>query len=329
MILPKISVITPSFNQGDYIEETILSVINQNYPNLEYIIIDGGSSDLSVDIIKKYSSHINYWISEKDSGQSEAINKGFKKCTGDIVTWLNSDDCYLEDTLHKVADYFSKGNFALLYGKSILFGQGRKEKVIGFSDKNSVALRCLSYVPFPQPSTFFRKEVLHEQGYLDESLHYCMDQDLFIKIILNYEIFGVDDVLSRYRSHEEGKSNFPLKFAEERAKLYSKVLRSFPLSNPLIEVLKNMGYYSGGTDMYQSSKHFSVVELKQSFIYFLEIQMHYYYQSLDKESTKKIAKFLLNYNDQVIDKRSARKVYLRSLLLPKRLILFLRKFTQN
>ena len=89
---PKITIITPSYNQGQFIEETILSVINQGYPNLEYIIMDGGSTDNTVEVIKKYSDHINYWVSEKDKGQSNAINKGLHRATGDIINWLNSDD---------------------------------------------------------------------------------------------------------------------------------------------------------------------------------------------------------------------------------------------
>ncbi len=329
MNLPKISIVTPSFNQGNFLEESILSVISQNYPNLEYIIIDGGSEDSSVDIIKKYSSHINYWISKKDNGQSEAINKGFKRCTGDIVTWLNSDDCYLEGTFHKVAGHFAKGNFSLLYGKSILFGQGRRERIIGFSGKENVALRCLAYVPFPQPSTFFKRQVLLEQGYLDENLHYGLDHDLFVKMAMNYEIFGVDDVFSKYRYHEKGKSNFLTKFAEERIKVFSKVLRTFPGSNQLIQILKNIGYYSEGTDYYSVSKHFTLDDLKKAFIYFLEIQMHYYYLALDKKNSKAIAAFLLHYKDQLINRNDARKIYLRSLLLNRHLISFARKFTQN
>src|SRR5688500_3818909 len=93
-MLPKISIITPTYNQGHFIEQTIQSVIEQDYPNLEYIIIDGGSTDDTLSVIKKYEKYISYWISEKDKGQSEAINKGFKKATGDVVNWLNSDDYY-------------------------------------------------------------------------------------------------------------------------------------------------------------------------------------------------------------------------------------------
>ena len=104
--IPKISIITPSFNQGKFLEETILSVINQDYPDLEYIIIDGGSSDNSVEIIKKYEKYLTYWISEKDSGQSSAINKGLKKISGELVAWINSDDLYCPNVFSKIAEYF-------------------------------------------------------------------------------------------------------------------------------------------------------------------------------------------------------------------------------
>ena len=107
---PKISIVTPSYNHGQYIEQTILSVINQNYPNLEYIIIDGGSTDNTVDIIKKYEEKITYWISEKDNGQSHALNKGIAKCTGDIFNWINSDDYFEDGTFYKLANHFTINN---------------------------------------------------------------------------------------------------------------------------------------------------------------------------------------------------------------------------
>src|SRR5688572_2633651 len=118
---PKISIITPSYNQGEYIEKTILSVLEQNYPNLEYIIIDGGSTDNSTEIIRKYADRITYWISEPDKGQSDAINKGLKLATGDIVNWLNSDDYYEPGALFKVAEAFNNPEVNVFAGRSHLF----------------------------------------------------------------------------------------------------------------------------------------------------------------------------------------------------------------
>src|SRR5580700_341038 len=121
MDLPKISIITPSYNQGQFIEETILSILNQNYPNLEYLIIDGKSTDSTIEIIKKYEQKIFYWVSEKDSGQSEAINKGFQKATGEIVCWLNSDDILMPNALNEVAAQFIKNKeLILLNGQTVL-----------------------------------------------------------------------------------------------------------------------------------------------------------------------------------------------------------------
>ncbi len=125
-MLPKITIITPSFNQGNFLEQTILSVLDQQYPNLEYMVIDGGSRDASVSIIRRYEKHLAYWVSEKDAGQSDAINKGLRRATGQVINWLNSDDYYEPRTLFTVAEHFGEPGTRVLCGRSRLFrGSGQ------------------------------------------------------------------------------------------------------------------------------------------------------------------------------------------------------------
>jgi glycosyltransferase involved in cell wall biosynthesis len=228
---PRITIITPSFNQGQFLEETILSIINQGYDNLEYIVIDGGSTDNSVEIIKKYKSQINYWISEKDSGQSDAINKGFSKATGDVITWINSDDVLLPGALEIVSDWYinSTINEGLIYGATLLFDEkGDKEKVVGFTD--SIFERSLAGIAFPQPASFFKTTYLHKVGFLDLSLHYGMDYDLFARLALVCNFTFIDFTFSKYRLHNSSKSMAEgFKFLEDWTKVFFKVLCTFNL----------------------------------------------------------------------------------------------------
>ncbi len=180
--LPKISVVTPSYNQAEFLERTILSVLNQNYPNLEYIIIDGGSTDGSVEIIKKYEKYLAYWVSEKDRGQSHALNKGFERATGNLVGWQNSDDIYLPGAFFKVAEiYKRKPDYDVYFGNVYLI------------DENDSIIRDIRYVPFSyfsliyegwnitNQTTFFKKDSLKSYK-LDESYQYAMDGYLFINL---------------------------------------------------------------------------------------------------------------------------------------------------
>ena len=222
---PKITIITPSYNQGEFIEATIRSVLAQNYPNLEYLIFDGGSTDNTIDVIKKYDAHITYWESKKDNGQSHAINKGFEIASGEIVGWLNSDDLFYQDTLHCVADCFKDGNY-----RKIIFGEGTylfdkyqlsiKNTTAKLSLDHSITL-C-DYVI--QPSTFWGKSVIDEIGTLDENLHYGFDWDWFIKAHTNAIPFEmIERNLSVYRIHAGHKSSSGgEKRIEELASIFKK-----------------------------------------------------------------------------------------------------------
>ena len=207
---PKISIITPSYNQGDFIEKTIQSVLNQNYPNLEYIIIDGGSKDNSVDIIKKYEKNLTYWVSEKDNGQSEALNKGFKKASGEIIAWINSDDWYEGNVFEIVANYFRNSGASIIAGNCKMIYEGAAEK--NFIDKPGkiTSIRMLQYwKPFfcpPQPSIFFKNEALEKAGYINETLSYGMDLDLWLRLSKKYKFKYVDILFANYLIHDASKS---------------------------------------------------------------------------------------------------------------------------
>lgn len=205
---PFISIVTPSLNQAAYIEENIKSVLNQNYPYFEHIIIDGGSTDGTIDILKKYDHLI--WVSEKDNGQSQAINKGFKRARGEIIGWLNSDDCYEPDAFFTVAEELSRAK-----GKYVVFGDchaiDEKGDRIGYLKGN---LPCpkdwFKYwqkdYRIPSASVFFYTDILRKVGYLDENMHYVMDDDFCLRINEHYRFHYIKKPLASMRVHARTKT---------------------------------------------------------------------------------------------------------------------------
>ena len=205
---PKISIVTPSYNQGRYIEQTIQSVLDQQYPNLEFIIIDGGSTDEAPQIIKKYEKHLKYWVSEKDQGQSDAINKGLLHCTGKVFNWLNSDDLLVSDSLTQIGESFMDDGIDILTGKEIHFGIGQEDLKYGSIIFSELEMNLVSGVIY-QPSTFWRMDVLKRLLPLHETLHYLMDTDLWIRYVLAYGTKGIKKIeapLAKFRVHPEAKS---------------------------------------------------------------------------------------------------------------------------
>jgi glycosyltransferase involved in cell wall biosynthesis len=180
--LPRISVVTPSFNQAAFLERTIRSVLDQEYPNLEYMVMDGGSTDASTDIIARYADSIDYWISEPDGGQSAAINAGWQRATGDILCWLNSDDYYLPGALRFVGEYFNDHpDCWVVYGSWEAVDElGQHLHFAGspFSRRTLI----LSRNTIPQPSAFISRQAIETVGMLNEGLRYTMDLDLFLRI---------------------------------------------------------------------------------------------------------------------------------------------------
>ena len=207
--LPKISVITPSYNQGEYLEQCIRSIIAQGYPNLEHIIIDGGSTDNSVDILKKYEKHLTYWVSEKDNGQSHAFNKGLEHATGEIIGWINSDDLYLNNCLFQGAEIFEGDPFC-----DIVFSN------YYFIDERGVILKRRKEIPFnfevylwtegcyhANCAGFFKKNVFDVIGGLDETLQFGMDTEFYLRADQARMSIKHDNAYwGAYRLHENSKS---------------------------------------------------------------------------------------------------------------------------
>jgi len=205
--LPKISVITPSHNQGEFIEQTIKSVINQNYPNFEYIIIDGGSTDKTLDIIKKYKKHITYFESKPDKGQTDALIKGFKKAKGEILCWLNSDDILMPNALKKVADFFIKNPKAkVVYGDSVWINKKGKFIKKKFEIPFNKFIFLYDYNYIPQPSTFFKKTLYKEVKGLNPKFNLVMDSDLWLRFSEKTKLHHIKEVLSKMRKYPEQKN---------------------------------------------------------------------------------------------------------------------------
>jgi glycosyltransferase involved in cell wall biosynthesis len=233
---PRLSIITPSFNQGQYIEETIRSVLLQGYPNLEYIIIDGGSTDNTLEIIKKYETHLSYWISEPDHGQSHAINKGLRRATGQIMAWLNADDLYYPGAFLQVADAAVQKNAKWIVGITIM-GDYALHEIYRFKPSLYTAFgRDPFYTPsgwidfvctkksgiaLPQPSSFWWRELVIEAGGIDESLKYAMDHELYGRLArLGYRPILLDAPLAFFRLHAQQKTkDFPILFWKEELKV--------------------------------------------------------------------------------------------------------------
>jgi len=223
---PKISVVTPSFNQGKYIEQTILSVLGQGYGNLEYIVMDGGSTDGTVDIIRKYSSRITYWESKPDKGQSDAIRRGFSRATGDILAYINSDDVYFPRAFEAIAGLYRERPSAAIYSGGMAVGDlsGRiktctipSELPRYFSDRGITG--------FGQPSSFFNAGLYRATSGIDVEIYTRMDSDLMYKLLkVRPESVVTDELISFFRWHPASKSTLSVdrylqecaRFREER-----------------------------------------------------------------------------------------------------------------
>ena len=204
---PLVSIITPSFNQARYIEATIQSVLTQDYPNIEYIIVDGGSTDNTVEIIKNHESRIAWWVSEQDKGQTDAINKGFARANGEILAWLNSDDTYELSAINAAVKYLQEHpEVGMVYGDCNFINEdGSVIGKFGSAQTNQHLLRQ-GYVHIPQQTMFFRADLWKQVGPLDPSFYFAMDYDLWTRIAAHAELKYVPQTWANFRLHTTGKT---------------------------------------------------------------------------------------------------------------------------
>jgi glycosyltransferase involved in cell wall biosynthesis len=203
---PTISIVTPSFNQGVYLEETIRSILLQGYPNLEYIVVDGGSTDNSVAMIKKYDRWLSYWVSERDHGQAHAINKGLARCTGEIFNWINSDDYLLPGALGSLAQSFAGAD--AVAGVVINFDdQGRQEPFVSSELEVEKLLQGNPFSVYHQPGLWLERSKVIASGGIDESYQYSFEWDLALRYLTLYpQVRYIDNVLVHFRLHPQSKT---------------------------------------------------------------------------------------------------------------------------
>lgn len=267
---PKISVVTISYNQGLFIEETIKSIIAQNYPNLEYIIIDGGSSDNSTDIIKKYETHISYWVSEKDLGPANALNKGFAKASGDVYYFINSDDILLPNSFNKIINTIKNTpNYDVYYGHGYIIDE--KSNIIkkSFSDRWNLLFYANLEVAIFQPSTFIRKDKFISVGGFNENNRTCWDGELLVDLdLIGAKFYRLSNfnLLSCFRLYDtsisgniqSGNNSYSQRFLNDHDKINEKISNKiyfFKINRYVIKIFK--AFRTPYTMLYRIFSHIS------------------------------------------------------------------------
>lgn len=235
--LPLVSIVTPSYNQAAFLNATIRSVLDQDYPNLEYIIIDGGSTDESVNIIRRYQARLAYWVSERDAGQADAINKGWQRARGEIVAYLNSDDTYEPGAVRAAVEYLMQHpDSALVYGHCYQINEAGER--VGMLRAIPVDVRALLLRnSIMQPTVFLRRAVLEQVGMLDLTLGYSLDYDLWLRVAQHHHIGALPKPLANFRAHDASKSFAqPLAFIRDREKILTRFFAN-PQLDPALQPL--------------------------------------------------------------------------------------------
>ena len=232
---PLVSIVTPSYNQAQFLEETICSVIRQDYEAIEYIVIDGGSTDGSLEIIKRYEEHLAYWISEPDKGQVDAINKGLRRAGGDIVAWINSDDLYMAGAIREAVSALQQNpEIGMVYGDGIMVDADGK-LLDRHTYRTYSVLDLLCFEVLLQPTVFIKRKILEWVGYLSEDYDLILDHDLWIKIAANRPILHVPSFWAVERTHESAKT---IAQAATFVKEAERMIEAAEVSQPYDSIIK-------------------------------------------------------------------------------------------
>ncbi len=328
----KISIITPSFNQAQYIEQTIDSVLSQNYPNLEYIIIDGGSDDGSVNIIKKYQKFLSYWISEADEGQSDAINKGISKASGDIINWLNSDDYYEPDALKTVSYHFEDPSTTALCAKANHVCNNGFKKVSRGTDvyTNNLA-KTMGWARIDQPETFFSRSAWEKVGLLNTNLHYLMDREWWIRYLFVFGLDGItisDDILVNFRLHDTSKTvSKSGKFQEDHDALFYGLAKQYGFHKIAACIKDNCIINS----TYILPKNISIEQklVESCLNYYLLHRAHEFYYQENKSLSKTFLKLINKKQLENTDQKLYNRLFFRNTFAPQSIINTLRDKSHN
>jgi glycosyltransferase involved in cell wall biosynthesis len=332
--LPKITVVTPSYNQGEFIEQTIVSVLEQQYPHLEYFIFDGGSSDRSPEIIRKYEKYLAGWASEKDRGQSDAINKGFRRATGELLHWLNSDDLYAPGALTKVGRAFAaaqeRGVTApVVYGKVQSFDENGPVGSPISTDVYPSAAKTLGWARIDQPGIFFPKAAYDAVGLLNPAAHFCMDMEWWMRYLLRFGVANLvflDEVLAQFRLHGASKTVSQKNlFSRDRHAVFVALARAAGFENYAREFLT----YRDAPEFTFSLPPGTRIEcIEPALNYFLMLLGMEYYEALD---TKTARRALAKVKENVLehDDRKLLSMYRQRALLPTGWIRLIRRLTRR
>ncbi len=311
---PRITIVTPSYNQGAFIEETIRSILLQNYPNLEYIVMDGGSTDDSAAVIKKYSSWLTHWASEKDKGQSDAINKGIAKSTGDIFNWINSDDMLEPKACHSIATHWKKDTECLYAQSHVLMGD---KKFPLYLQDYGIAEFIFS-LPASQQATFVSLPKIKSVGGVEEKCHYVMDGNLYTRLALDpARTVKLKDFIAIFRNHESAKSNaLGKEMHEEVLREFSRFLEENKRSD-LVTVLQKIKKYREPVNAgdYKPYPVYSKEKIDRSFVNLLGDFVFVSYNLLNLADTRLYYRLIKKMDPEFFkNNKEIHKIYYRSFL---------------